>query len=461
MRKFGLLLCLLLLSLGLQAATWKSVAANTDITCSVREPARPLKDADGKQMTIVYLENLACEKIGQNSNEEDVQYLLNEGYRVIELDYCSHPLAKSPDINRDIIAINDALNSGSFAGASQCSNHRSYVLFEGYRLKRDVAYYQDDPKVYNWPGDYSQGDSLYMDIAYPANASRDVPVIISFSYSNSWHKNAHKRLFLGYTLAMFDDSFLQGAPAVGMAWSMADHPKYCDWGNGKPQGGANKDFGSFQTNPDAARKIKSAIRTLRAEGEQLHLSGKVGIYGFSRGSTAAALAIGDKFEPDFENAGLHQGFSSAVQVAALGPGVFDYTRIYDESNDGDASLETRCPKVWGSLEANRDRWIYQGAPYLVQSDATAPVFFFYNNSDEKYYRHQVLSFKSLLESKGVDCVLLEDYGKGHSVPTDTASLTKMYRFFAQYLFEEDAHDKPSGLKSKPFFKRLKHPFVCR
>ena len=456
MKKCYVMISLLMACLLAQAATWNSAVTGTSLSCKVNEAARPLKDANGKYMTIVYLENLACEKIGQNPLSEDVQYLLDQGYRVIEVDYAGHPKAISPDINMDIIRINDALNAGSFAGASNISNYRSYVLFEGYRLMRDVAYYKDDPSVYNWPGGYVNGDSLYMDIAYPANPSRAIPTIISFSYSNSWHGNEHKRLFLGYTFAMFDDSFLQAAPAVGMAWAMADHPKYCDWGQGKPQGGANKDFGSFQTNPDAARKIKSAIRTLRAEGEQLGLSGKIGIYGFSRGSTAAALAIGDKFEADFESAGLHQGISSAVQVAALGPGVFDYTLIYDESNDGDGSLETRCPKVWGPLKDNRDRWNYQGAANLVQTKATAPVFFFYNNSDEKYYKYQLLSFKSLLESKGVECELLEDYGSGHSVPKDEVSLEKMYRFFVKHLSTED--EKPSDLKRKKFFKSSKRPF---
>lgn len=457
MKKCYVMISLLMACLLAQAATWNSAVTGTTLSCKVNEADRPLKDASGKYMTIVYLENLACEKIGQNPLSEDVQYLLDQGYRVIEVDYAGHPKAISPDINMDIIRINDALNAGSFAGASNISNYRSYVLFEGYRLMRDVAYYKDDPSVYNWPGGYTDGDSLYMDIAYPANPSRAIPTIISFSYSNSWHGNEHKRLFLGYTFAMFDDSFLQAAPAVGMAWAIADHPKYCDWGQGKPQGGANKDLGSFELNPDAARKVKTAIRTLRAKANEVGMSDKIGIYGFSRGSTAAALSVGEKYVADFEESGLYQDVTSAVQVAALGPGVFDYTLVYDDNTKGDESLETRCAKLWGALTENRAAWEYNGAVQWVGKKA-APVLFFYNTSDEQYYQHQSKSFQALLTEKGVDYDVLVDYGQGHSVPKDTASLTKMYQFFARYL--QPSSDEPSNLKSLKA-KGKRRPFARR
>lgn len=428
-----------------RAATWNSRITGSALQCRVRTADRPLTDAKGKNMTVVYLENLACEKIGQNPVETDVQWLLDQGYQVIEVDYAGHPAAKSPGINMDIIAINDALNSGSFAGAVNCSDHRSYILFEGYRLARDVAYFKDDPSVYNYPGGYTDGDSLYMDIAYPANASRPLPAVISFSYSNSWHGNEHRRLFLGYTLAMFDDSFLEGAPAVGMAWAMADHPKYCDWGNGKPVGGANKDYASFEVNPDAARKVKSAVRTLRAKGAGLGLSGLIGVYGFSRGSDAGSMAVGDKYVADFEQAGLHQDVSSSVQVAALGSGVFDFTEIYSENTSGDERLETLCPKAWGELRTNRDKWEYQSSVYLVDTKASAPVLFFYNHSDAQYYQHQIQRFQRRLTAKGIEQGELTDYASGHAVPQDTVSLAKMYRFFGRYLHPEDTVGHPSAL----------------
>ena len=138
----------------------------------------PAKDASGKLMTIVYLENLSIPKMGQNSNADDVAWLRNAGYQVIELDYANHEKAISPTLNLDIIAINSSLQNGSFCGCT-CSTSRSYILMEGYRIQRDIPYYQDDPTIYNFPDVYkdSQGDNLYLDLIYPANPSVSVPVI--------------------------------------------------------------------------------------------------------------------------------------------------------------------------------------------------------------------------------------------------------------------------------------------
>jgi dienelactone hydrolase len=462
---FPLFLFLLPLALNAASGQWNSPLAGEPIPYIVTEPESPQKDYKGKSMTVVYLENLGFGKIGQYSNADNVSWLLAQGYRVIELDYANHSsMAVSLNINRDIIAINNALESGSFCGLNDCSNYRSYILFEGYRIARDVAYFKDDPTVYNYPDGYTEGDSLYMDIIYPANPREPIPVVLSFSYSNShatYDKNTgeltdankHMRLFLPYTLGAFDDSFLEGAPARGIAWAMADHPKYCPWGSGKPVGGANDTYKSYQTNPDAAQKVKSAVRTLRAKSQELGLSGKIGIYGFSRGSDAGAMAVGDRSVPEFENAGLHIGVSDDVQAAALGPGVFDFTQIYNTTDDGDKNLETRCPWAWGPLKDNYELWEKMGAAYLVQSGLSAPVLFFYNTTDSHYYLDQIQKFKEKLEEWAIPPVSLVDYGSGHSVPKDSASLKKLYDFFDQYLTppsldEDTTQSSLSAVKNK-------------
>ena len=462
---FPLFLFLLPLALNAASGQWNSPLAGEPIPYIVTEPESPQKDYKGKSMTVVYLENLGFGKIGQYSNADNISWLLAQGYRVIELDYANHSsMAVSLNINRDIIAINNALESGSFCGLNDCSNYRSYILFEGYRIARDVAYFKDDPTVYNYPDGYTEGDSLYMDIIYPANPREPVPVVLSFSYSNSYatydkntgeltDANKHMRLFLPYTLGAFDDSFLEGAPARGIAWAMADHPKYCPWGSGKPVGGANDTYKSYQTNPDAAQKVKSAVRTLRAKSQELGLSGKIGIYGFSRGSDAGAMAVGDRSVPEFENAGLHIGLSDDVQAAALGPGVFDFTQIYNTTDDGDKNLETRCPWAWGPLKDNYELWEKMGAAYLVQSGLSAPVLFFYNTTDSHYYLDQIQKFKEKLEEWAIPPVSLVDYGSGHSVPKDSASLKKLYDFFDQYLTppsldEDTTQSSLSAVKNK-------------
>lgn len=426
-----------------QSGNWFSSVTSGNIRYTVNDADAPLKDNTGKYITIVYLENLGFEKIGQNSNQEDVDWLLSQGYRVIELNYADHANAISPNINQDIIKINDAIASGSFCGKNNGSQYQSYILFEGYRIKRNVPYFVDDPSVYNYPSSYTVGDSLRMDFVYPANTKEDVPVVLSFSYSNSYAGagNQNLRLLLGYTLAGFDDSFLEGAPAMGTAWAIADHPKYCPWGNGKPANGANDTYKSYMVNPDAAQKVKSAVRTLRALGDGLGLSGKVGIYGFSRGSSAGAMAVGDKYDEDLENVGFHIGVSDDVQAAALGPGVFDFTQIYNQRDDGDKNLEGRCPWAWGPLEENYDLWYSMGASSLVETSASAPVFFFYNTDDSHHYQDQITHFKKKLESLKIPVSTLVNYGSGHAVPQTHDALQKLYDFFTEYL-------SPPSLKIK-------------
>lgn len=450
--KSGCLTLLLLLSLSSWAASgkWTSKVTGTAITFHSTEAHSPKKDFAGNYLTVVYLENLGFKKIGRNRNAKDVAWLLSQGYRVIELNYAKNSKAISPAINEDIIAINDAIAAGSFCGLGDCSNYQSYVLFEGYRIARNVPYFIDNPTVYNTPAEYTTGDPLHMDIIYPANTCVTVPVILSFSYSNSHatydskkgmltDANKDQRLNLAYSLAGFNDSFLEGAPANGMAWAIADHPKYCPWGKGKPVNGANDTYKSYQTNPDAAQKVKSAIRTLRAKGAQLGLSGKIGIFGFSRGSTAGSMAIGDKVVTEFENAGFNIGTSDDVQAAALGPGVFDYTQIYNTSGDGDTNLETRCPWVWGPLATNYELWQSMGSSYLAATSATAPVFFFYNTDDDLYYQDQIMHFKTKLDSLAVPTSTMVNYGTGHSIPQTAPSLTRLYDFFNKYLSPPSIH----------------------
>ena len=423
--------------------TWQSSATSSALNFKVTESQKPLKDVVGKQITIVFLENLSVEKIGLNSNDADVQWLLAQGYRVVEIDYSHHELAISPTINKDIISINDQIAAGSFCGLNNCSQYQSYILFEGYRIQRNVPYFLDDPTVYNKPSQYTVGDSLYMDFVYPANPATEIPIVLSFSYSNSYatydgdrqkmtDANKHQRLNLFNTLAGFNDSFLEGAPAVGVAWAIADHPKYCPWGGGKPTGGTNDTYKSYQANPDAGQKVKSAVRTLRVKVEELGLSGEIGIYGFSRGSDAGSMVVGTKDDPIYDEAGFNQGVSDSVQVAILGPGVFDYTQIYNTIDDGDGNLELRCPWAWGPLADNFEVWKSKGAEYFIESKESAPVLFFYNKDDSHYYQDQIANLQHKLQSLGVEIDSIVNHGSGHSVPQDSENLQKMYDFLLKH-----------------------------
>lgn len=434
-------LSFMIMTLAVQAMAdnglWNSKTTGGDIPYAVKgEDANVAKDVNGKPMTVVYLENLAVQKIGQNTNEEDVAWLVGQGYQVIELDYRHHAQSLSPYINQDIVAINNELKGGSFCGQT-CSEYRSYILMEGYRIQRDIAYYHDDPTVYNFPDVYkdSEGDSLYLDLVYPANPSTQVPVLVTFSYSNSFatnaggqlsDKNKHKRMYLPYYWGGFNDSFVEGASAVGVAWAVCDHPKYCDWGQGKYTGGANKSLGAIEVNPDASRKVKSAIRTVRGIGKELGLNGKVAVTGFSRGSTAASLAVGDKRVATLDDTsrGRFPEEESSVSCALLGPGVFAYDKMANTSREyANMNAYVTAFPAYG--------WEMQGALQTI-TPTSAPCFFFYNSSDDANYANNAEALKAVLEANRIETEVLKDYGQGHSVPQSMQELRQMYDFLLRH-----------------------------
>lgn len=402
--------------------TWTSQTLGTKISYKSTKPTTQAKDASGKLMAVVYLENLGFEKTGRNTNADDVAWLLAQGYSVVELDYQDNAEAVAPALNKDIIAINDQLAKGSFGGISNISKSRAYVLFEGYRLQRDVAYCKDDPTVYNFPDGYTTGDSLYMDIIYPANPARAVPTMLSFSYSNSYHGNTHQRMYLPYTFSMFDDSILEGLPGIGWAWAIADHPKYCDWGKGAYTGGAAKSLGAIEVCPDAAVKARSAVRTLRHVGRKLGLADSVGVFGFSRGSTAASLLIGDKPFADWLSTDGCRPDATAedcsVQLAVLGPGVFDYSLMSTSSQEY-TRMKAYC----------HSDWTEQGGARAI-SEGAAPCMLFYNTSDDANYDTQAKHLMQLLDKRNSPYTLLRDFGSGHAVPTETADIKRVYDFIS-------------------------------
>lgn len=459
MRYLLLSLCLAVNVAMAATGKWSSTVTGTSLDYTASSPTgTAAKDGNGKPMTVVYLENLGFQKIGRNSNADDVAWLRSQGYQVVELDYAHHERAVSPGLNKDIIAINSSLQSGKFCGQT-CSPSRSYILMEGYRLCRDIAYYLDDPKVYNYPDSYANtaGDSLYLDLVYPANPAEPVPVLVTFSYSNSYATNKHQRMYLPYFWGAFNDSFVEGASAVGFAWAVCDHPKYCDWGQGKYTGGTNKSLAAIEVNPDAVRKVKSAIRTVRGVGRSLGLNGDVAVTGFSRGSTAAALAVGDGQVEAFEDAsrGRFAEESSLVQCALLGPGMFDYEHALSTANE-----YTRMKTYVQATPTTS--WEQQGALATIVGSGSAPTLFFHNTNDfyadknknsQGLYATQAALMKARLDEVGVVTETLTGYSTGHAVPQDEADLLRLYDFLQ--------HHTPTATRMVMIHERQGHDTNCR
>ena len=235
----------------------------------------------------------------------------------------------------------------------------------------------------------------------------------------------------------FQDSFVEGVAALGCAWAICDHPKYCNWGQGKYTGGTNKSLGAIEVNPDAARKVKSAIRTVRGIGGELGLNGEVAVTGFSRGSTAAALAVGDGYIDAYEDVtrGRFAEEDSKVQCALLGPGMFDYEHALQSSNE--------YVHMKAYVTAFPDYpWSMQGALATIQSNASAATLFFYNSDDyykddnknpQGLYASQAMLMKERLDAVGATTETFADYGSGHAVPQTTQGLQRLYDFLQQYV----------------------------
>lgn len=430
----GLLLAgLLMAGLACQAraVSWDSAATGSAITATVTEP----DPAVATPALVVYLRNLSCERIGQESDASILADFTASGYRVVELDYASHARATTPFLNADVLKIRNEIGTEVFPGASglNANKNQCYILCEGYRLRRDVPYFLNDPSVYFGS---DSGAELRMDIAYPSQPSRAVPVVVEFSTSNSFEGNEDDRMRNDYAFTGTTDTILEGAPAAGIAWAMADHPKYREWGQPK----SPVSYSGFEVNPDTIKKVRSAVRVLREVGAGMGLSGNIAVHGFSRGATAGSLAVGDRAVPEIDSAGYSSALSSRVQAVLLGSGIFDYSHsggLYTgDPHETAVDIYDRFTAVWGPPAADPLLWQRQGALYYMDSAASSPVFLSYNTDDGGYYPYQAQLMEAKLVSLGVPHQVVTDTG-GHRVTTNPETLSAIYDFFKTH-----AHPQP-------------------
>lgn len=178
--------------------------------------------------------------------------------------------------------------------------------------------------------------------------------------------------------------------------------------------------------------MRSAIRTVRGIGRTVGLGHDIAIYGFSRGSTAGSLAIGDKpFEEWTQRErGRCPNEAAYIQVAFLGPGVFDYNLMKKDSREY-KNMDAYC----NSTADPKATWKRQGGALTAKTNRAAPTFFFYNSDDDPNYGIQMDNIVKSFKAKGVTHEVLKDYGKGHSVPQSMEDLQKMYTFLLRHVTE--------------------------
>jgi hypothetical protein len=405
---------------GAQTVPWTSATIGGTITATVTQP-NPVVSPPA---LLIYLKNLSCERIGQEPDASILASFTTNGFRVVVLDYTNNVNATTPFLNVDVLKIRNDIGTGAFPGSTglNAAKSKCYILCEGYRLMRNVPYYLNDPTVYSGSDTNAQ---LHMDIAYPSQPSRAVPIVMEYSTANSYFGNEDDRMDDANAFTGTTDTILEGAPAAGIAWAMADHPKYQNWGSPKLYSG-------FEVNPDTIKKVRSSVRVLREIGATLGLSGNIMIHGFSRGSTAGSLAVGDLAVPSIDSAGYSTALSSRVQTVLLGSGIYDYSHsggtTTGDPNGTAVDIYSRFVTAWGTTSTNLLQWQMEGALYYMTTAASAPVFLSYNTDDAAFYPYQAQLMAAKLASLGVSNQVVTGTGM-HHVTTNATTLAAIYNFF--------------------------------
>jgi hypothetical protein len=180
--------------------------------------------------------------------------------------------------------------------------------------------------------------------------------------------------------------------------------------------------------PDCAFKIKAAVRTLRAEGTNVGLNGKIVPVGFSRGSGMALMLVTTKGRSEFEDRGEHQGINSSVQGAVVMSGRFTYLDLL--TND---HMLPRYVQAWGPRETNQEVWRRAGAlDYLDHT--TFPLFLTINCTESPDALHQMTVLRKRLAELGTGgTFMLDSEPRGHKVTLVPEILKSMNDYLKQRL----------------------------
>ena len=377
---FAIIVCLVTLSV--RALNWESAATGSKLNAELFEPSA----SDHPLPTVVYLKNLSIARIGQEADESIIGDLVKSGHLVLVLDYAHHPKAISPDLNADILklreAIADAKHKTLLADHNVDVNHL-FFLVEGFRLKRDIEFARDADRV------------LGMDICYPSNPTRPVPILLEITCDNVNRMGSYSLLFC-------HDTLLEGAQAAGFATAMVDHPV------APPYKGIDDPM------PQSIERMESAVRALRAFSRESKASEKIGAIGFSRGGPFAATLAAH----------------GSVAAALIHGNRYDFMDLLP--ND---PMLPRFEKAWGKRDENKERWAAHGAANYLTGDC-APMFLNTSNAESPEYRDGLAKFDKWLTRLQVEHVYQVDPdGRGHRVSTDPETLAKIYHFFATHLEE--------------------------
>ena len=381
-----------------QNVKWHSGVLDADIPATIFVPDNA---AAGKALvTVVYLKNLSVPRIGQDTDDDIIADLLKDGTLVIAMDYAKSPKAVAGVLNPDFLKVRDDLLNKHFLTDFKIDPARTYILAEGFRIKRDVVFYQEPKRT------------LAMDIQYPGHPIHPVPTLMEISCDNQNRWGQSSVLFC-------HDTLIDGGMLVGFAGAMIDEPV------DPPYKGFDDPM------PGVIYRLKAAVRTLRKTAPTLGLSEKIGAIGFSRGATLAGILETTEDRADLEGDGPNQGISSDVQAILTHGQRYDYLDLLK-----DDPMLPRFTKKWGDVKEKQDVWAAHGAMYYLPKDKThmPPIFFDTSDAEQPAYRYGMERFSKKLGEMGVDQHYQVDKdGRGHHFSLDPKTLEDIYAFFGKNL----------------------------
>lgn len=370
--------------------TWTSVVTGEDLPVTLLEPSVP-PPLPGKPPLIVYLRGLAAPRIGTEADASILSDFQAQGFVVAILDYRGDPRGRWPRLNRDLAALRAQIHHREFLAGRSFDEAQIYLVPAGHRLARGVEFYADGAR------------RLAFDLIYPSQPRHPVGTVLEFSCDNA-------RRMGNYSLQFCTDTLLEGAATEGFAVAMADHPVAAPYRGLDPM-------------PDAAHKVKAAVRTLRAVSLHHGLNGRIVTLGFSRGSGMALLAAATPQRPDLEPGGAHPGVDSSVQGAVVLSGRFTYLDLRPQDE-----MIPRYVAAWGEPATHAARWRQQGAlDQLVRP--TVPLFLSINVSESPDALHQMEVLRTrLTQLRSPFEYHPESEPRGHRMPLDALVLDPLLRY---------------------------------
>lgn len=381
---------LLLLPCVAPAMTWSSPATGQELALVLLEPTAPVV-SPGPPAVVIYLENLATPRVGTESDEAIIRDLRAAGHLVAVLDYAHDPRARLPDLARDLAALRRQLRHNTLLPGHHIDRDHVYLVPSGHRLRRDVVYYRD------------AGRTLGMDIIYPSQPAQPAGAVLEFSCDNENRMGS-------YSLDFCSDTLVPAAAIAGFAAVMADHPVAAP-------------YAGLDAMPDCARKLKAAVRTLRAEGAALGLNGRIVPAGFSRGSGMALMLVTTAGRPEFEGFGEHPGGDSRVQGAVVMSGRFTYLDL----RAGDEMIP-HYVRAWGERATHEGMWRAHGALDYLERPAV-PLFLTINVSESPDALHQMAVLRRRLTALGSPFHYVpEEEPRGHKMPLAPGVLDQLFLY---------------------------------